>query len=84
MIVEAKKAGMHYHAYSPPPKYFSTYCCDAGLLTVSRFPIVNSDFTNYKFPPVGDDAISMKGCIYTEIDLSELGGSKLHLFHSHF
>ena len=39
---------------------------------------------SYKFPPVGDDAISMKGVLYTEIDLSEAGGNKLHLFHSHF
>ena len=84
MILEAKKHGMPYHAFSPAPKYFSTYCCDAGLLTVSKYPITNSDFTNYKFPPVGDDAISMKGVLYTEIDLSEIGGEKLHLFHSHF
>ena len=26
----------------------------------------------------------MKGVLYTEIDLSEIGGEKLHLFHSHF
>ena len=84
MILEAKKHGMPYHAFSPAPKYFSTYCCDAGLLTVSKYPITNSDYWNYKFPPVGDDAISMKGALYTEIDLSEIGGDKLHLFHSHF
>lgn len=75
---------MPYHAFSPAPQYFSTYCADAGLLTVSRYPVTRSDFTNYKFPPVGDDAISMKGVLYTEIDLSEIGGDKLHLFHSHF
>jgi len=58
IILEAKKAGLPYHAFSPAPKYFSTYCCDAGLLIVSKYPITNSDFTNYKFPPVGDDAIA--------------------------
>ena len=84
MILEAKKHGFPYHAFSPQPKYFSTYCCDGGLLTVSKFPITNSDFTHYHFPPVGDDAIAMKGVLYTEIDLSQIGGTKLHLFHSHF
>lgn len=84
MILEAKKYGMQYHAFSPAPRFFSTFCCDAGLLTISRYPVISSDFTDYKFPPVGDDAISMKGVLYTEIDLSEIGGAKLHLFHSHF
>ena len=84
MIAEAKKVGLNYHAFSPSPKYFSTYCSDAGLLTISKYPIINSDFVVYKFPPVGDDAIAQKGVLYTEIDLSEIGGHKLHLFHSHF
>ena len=84
MILEARKAGLTYHAFSPGPRYFSTFCCDAGLLTVSRFPIVASDFTRYKYPPVSDDAIAMKGVLYTEIDLGEVGGDKLHLLHSHF
>ena len=84
MILEAKKKGFAYHAFSPQPNYFSTHGCDAGLLTVSRYPIINTDFVKYKFPPVGDDAIAMKGVLYTEIDLSQIGGDKLHLFHSHF
>ena len=84
MILEAKKAGLTYHAFSPGPKYFSTYCCDAGLLTVSRYPITKSAYTPFKFPPVGDDGIAMKGVLYTEIDMSEMGGDRLHLFHSHF
>lgn len=83
MILEAKKAGMPFHAFSPAPSYFSTYCCDAGLLTVSKYPVVNSEFMVYKFPPVGDDAISMKGALYTEIDLTGIGGDKLHLFDTH-
>mmetsp|Transcript_11907 Transcript_11907/g.15181 ORF Transcript_11907/g.15181 Transcript_11907/m.15181 type:complete len:208 (+) Transcript_11907:510-1133(+) len=84
MILEAKKAGLTYHAYSPGPKYFSTYCTDAGLLTVSRYPITKSEYSTYKFPPVGEDGIAMKGVLYTEVDLGEVGGDKLHLFHSHF
>jgi endonuclease/exonuclease/phosphatase family metal-dependent hydrolase len=84
IILEAKNAGMPYHAFSPGPQFLSTYIADGGLLTVSKFPITKSDFVNYKYPPVGDDAIAMKGALYTEIDLSEVGGDKLHLFHSHF
>ena len=84
MIVEAKKLGLSYHAYSQSPGFMTTYGCDAGLLTVSRYPITKVDFTAYKFPPVGDDAIAQKGALYTEIDLHEIGGPKLHLFHSHF
>ena len=26
----------------------------------------------------------MKGVLYSEIDMSEIGGDRLHLFHSHF
>lgn len=70
LIAEAAKAGMPYHAFSPGPKFFSTYCIDAGLLTVSRYPIINSDYTTYKYTPVGADAMSMKGVLYTEIDLT--------------
>ena len=84
VIREAKKYGMPYHAFSPQPKYFSTYCSDGGLLTISKFPVTSSDFLKYNFPPVGDDSIAMKGALYTEIDLSEIGGERLHLFHSHF
>ena len=84
MILEARKAGLAYHAFSPGPKYFSTYCCDAGLLTVSRYPIVAADYTAYKFPPVGDDGIAMKGVLYAQIDLSQIDGDKLHIFDSHF
>ena len=84
MILEARKKGLIYHAFSPAPGYFSIHGCDAGLLTVSRYPIVNTDFIKFKYPPVGDDAIAMKGVLYSEIDLSQIGGSKLHLFHSHF
>ena len=58
MIVEAKKLGLSYHAYSQSPGFMTTYGCDAGLLTVSRYPITKVDFTAYKFPPVGDDAIA--------------------------
>lgn len=84
MILEAKKRGLIYHAFSPHPGYFSIHGCDAGLLTVSRYPIRKTDFVKYKYPHVGDDAIAMKGVLYTEIDLSSLGGTKLHLFQSHF
>ena len=84
MILEARKAGLVYHAFSPGPEFFSTYCCCGGLLTVSRYPITESDFSVYKFPPVGDDGIAMKGVLYADIDLSEIGGRKLHLFTSHF
>ena len=70
MVLQAKQKGLVYHAYSPQPSLFSTHGCDAGLLTVSRYPIISTDFCKYKYPPVGDDAIAMKGVLYTEIDLS--------------
>lgn len=84
LIREAKNKGFTYHAISPAPSYFSTYACDGGLITVSRFPIVLSDFYPYQYPPTGDDSFAYKGVLYTQIDLSDMGGSTLHLFHSHF
>ena len=54
---------------------------DGGLLTISRFPIVDSEFLEYAQPAVLSDHLSAKGALYTKIDLSEklLNGRKQHL-----
>lgn len=44
LISYAKKAGLLYHAVSDLPGLFSGCFTDGGLLTLSRFPIVESDF----------------------------------------
>lgn len=74
------KAGFLYQAMSEEPSLFSSYLTDGGLLIMSRFPIVESEFRPFPYG-VLCDAISYKGVLYAKI---QLGNNKyLHLFNTH-
>lgn len=75
----AQKAGFNYHCTSEAPSLFSNCLIDGGLLILSRFPIVKSEFRAYKFG-IGSDALSKKGCLYALININ---GRYLHLFETH-
>ena len=66
LITYAKKAGYTYHAVNDMPSLFSGYATDGGLLTLSRFPIIESEFMPYDYGVVSD-ALSYKGVLYTKI-----------------
>jgi hypothetical protein len=66
LITYAKKAGLIYHAVNTSPGLFSGYATDGGLVTLSRFPIVESEFEPYDYGVVSD-ALSYKGVLYTRI-----------------
>ena len=80
LISYAQKAGLIYHSVSDPPGLFSGYATDGGLLIVSRFPIVESDFDPYPYGVVSD-ALSYKGVQYAKILIH--GKHVLHLFNTH-
>lgn len=74
--------GFLYFKESAAPSFFcSCAVTDGGLLTISRFPIVESEFHEYNTPAVLSDHLSAKGALYTKIDLSAklLNGRKQHL-----
>ena len=47
LIAYTQKAGLVYYAMSPKPSFFSEYWIDGGLVTFSRFPIVEAGFRPY-------------------------------------
>ena len=52
---------------------------DGGLLVLSRFPIIETEFKTYNYG-VLSDALSQKGVLYCKIDIH---GRILHLFQTH-
>ena len=68
-----------YYALPSLPSFFSGYSTDSGLLILSRFPIIETEF--YPFPyGVVSDALSYKGVLYSKININ---GRILHLFNTH-
>ena len=57
----------------------SEYFIDGGLVTLSRFPIIESDFMPYPLGVLSDQS-AYKGVLYTKIDIN---GYIIHLFQSH-
>jgi hypothetical protein len=69
-----------YHCCTKGPSFFSNCFTDSGLIILSRFPIVSSEFFPYSYG-VLSDALSHKGVLYAKI---LVGGSRvLHLFNTH-
>ena len=66
LIEAARRAGFLYHAVSDAPSFFSGFLVDGGLLTLSRFPIVKTEFRPFPYG-CGADDLSMKGVLYTQI-----------------
>lgn len=62
-----------------PPSFTPGPLVDSGLLVLSRFPIVASEFMSYKIGILSDSA-SDKGYIYCRINVR---GDTLHLFVTH-
>ena len=72
-------AGFSYHAKSEKSGIFTQSVTDSGLMTISRFPIVESKFVSYPFG-VFSDSISRKGVLYTHIKIKD---RNLLLFNTH-
>jgi len=75
----ASKAGFHYYADSPSPSFFTSFLVDGGLLVLSRFPILASEFKPYPYG-VFSDSLSQKGILYTKIQVKD---EILHLYSTH-
>eukprot|EP00347_Sterkiella_histriomuscorum_P019255 403342346 len=79
LISHAMKAGFINYAVAPPAPFFSEYSLSGGLVTFSRFPILETSFKPYRYGVLSDQ-ISYKGVLYCKIDVA---GAILHIFQTH-
>ncbi len=73
------KNDFHYYSSSISPSFFSTFLVDGGLLTLSKYPIVATEFITFKYC-ILSDSLSHKGVLYTKIIIKN---QVLHLFNTH-
>ena len=84
LIEKAREVGLKYHATSKlHDYYFNGKIWDGGLLSVSRYPMLNIDQHHFQTPGALEDDMCGKGVLYTKIDLSSVGGKAAHLFNLH-
>jgi len=79
LLKQAKEAGFLYYTASPKPDTFSVHMIDGGLLMLSRFPIVASEYRPFSCG-IGSDYYVNKGILYAKI---AIGSSRVHLFTTH-
>lgn len=79
VINYAHHSGFPFHARSVLPNMLHGFLPDGGLLTLSRFPILESEFKPFPYG-VFSDSCANKGVLYTKIDVK---GEILHLFNTH-
>ena len=79
MIKEGEKVGLKYYSSPRVPSFFSKYLTDSGLLTLSRYKIIENEFYEY-FINLSGDAPSNKGILYTKI---KINNNFLFLFNTH-
>jgi endonuclease/exonuclease/phosphatase family metal-dependent hydrolase len=66
-IIKAAMAKGYLHiTESPSPSFFSSYLIDGGLLILSRFPILDSQFRTYSVREQ-PDSLSQKGLLYCKL-----------------
>lgn len=79
IISLASKKGFAYSCNSPSPGFFKAQVIDGGLLILSRFPILESDFMGFgngMFP----DIFSYKGILHARI---QTPGKNINFFTLH-
>ena len=83
IVIEfALKAGFIYHYEQKPscPLPIEPYFCDSGLMILSRFPIVESDFQQFSLG-LFDDAEVQRGILYAKIQIT--AGKTIQVFTLH-
>eukprot|EP01130_Rhizamoeba_saxonica_P015562 TRINITY_DN7022_c0_g1_i1.p1 TRINITY_DN7022_c0_g1~~TRINITY_DN7022_c0_g1_i1.p1 ORF type:complete len:393 (-),score=64.43 TRINITY_DN7022_c0_g1_i1:76-1254(-) len=81
LIKKAKTLGFNYYVQSTPPPLWSIKFVDAGLLILSKYPIVESDAHIYN---AGNqiDNLAAKQVLYAKIEMPNTK-RVLHVFTSH-
>lgn len=68
-----------YYARSPNPRLMSSHLIDCGLVIMSKYRIVESDFRPFRFSML-PDSLSYKGVLYAKILINK---KFVHVFTSH-
>jgi endonuclease/exonuclease/phosphatase family metal-dependent hydrolase len=79
LIKYANKSGLFFYSCSPSPSFFSKFLVDGGLLILSRFPIVESEYKPFHYA-VLSDSLANKGVLFAKIRIKN---SYLLLFNTH-
>lgn len=72
--------GFKYFYKDVEPEFSSNMIINGGLVTLSRFPIVEADRLLFE-PSVALDRLMAKGVIWTKIELPNK--SHIHVFNTH-
>jgi len=80
LINEALAKGYPFINDPPERPLFSKYIIDSGLLTLSKYPILQVDFRPFD-TAIGIDGVAYKGLLYSRIRLDS--GIMLNLFNLH-
>ena len=75
----AREMGFFYMAESPNPGWLEGSLVDGGLLVLSKYPIVQTDFETYS-DSMDTDSLSQKGCLYTQVSVDT---KTFHVFSTH-
>ncbi|ELP93474.1 sphingomyelinase C precursor, putative [Entamoeba invadens IP1] len=79
LLKKAKKAGFKWRVQTEKP-LFPIFICDAGLIIISKYPIVYNKFKLYK-RSIYADAVASKGALYAKIEVRP--NQFLHIFNTH-
>lgn len=79
LIKLSSNLGFFYHYEIPQPSFFSKNIIDGGLLIISRFPIIETEFRPYTYS-VLECIFGQKGCLYVKIKIKE---SNLIIINTH-
>jgi len=79
LIKIASKLGFFFFFEIPPPSFFSKNIIDGGLLILSRFPVVDTEFRPYTYA-ILDCVWGQKGCLFVKIRIKD---SNLVIINTH-
>ena len=79
LLRKAKKMGFKYRIQTEKPLY-PLFICDAGLVIISRYPIVEHKFRMYT-RGIYADAVASKGVLYAKIEVAP--ERYIHVFDTH-
>ncbi|KAI9096577.1 Endonuclease/exonuclease/phosphatase [Phlyctochytrium arcticum] len=82
LIQLANDAGLKYISAGKKQAFFLKLRVDAGLIVLSRFPIVESDEITFRRGTEIGDWLAAKGVLYTQLE--PVAGRKVHVFSTHF
>jgi endonuclease/exonuclease/phosphatase family metal-dependent hydrolase len=79
LIKYAYKSGLFFYVDVPAPSFFSKSVIDAGLIILSRFPILESEFRPFKYTVLACTLVE-KGILYSKIKIKD---TNLIIFNTH-